>query len=198
MTNSEIEKEFALPESFRVTPERLELWDKEQEALAQKFALPFASMSPSEVARARAQIIVSEGGFSREVLAESYALLGRYDKAIEIEHDENRRAEYAAIWNAVWREDEEWCPCEHFKGAVPTSKQFVREMIWSLKHNKEMPLLRCVGCGTMNVAEMPQHLQAQRAARSKALSLTEGLNRQHAQRTLLAEGHTTEKLLAVK
>ncbi len=44
-------------------------------------------------------------------LAEAYAATGRYDKAAEYEPDEGKRDEYLRIWEAVWKNDGEWCDC---------------------------------------------------------------------------------------
>jgi hypothetical protein len=126
-------------------------------------------------------------------LAEAYALTGAYDLAVAVEPDELKRAEYLAVWNAVWRADEEWCDCP--VTTAGHSQQYVKQEVWSVRDNAFRPLLACVGCGCLNVAHLPKHIAEARAHRATARAITQGLKPDEAKRVLLAHGHTTQKLL---
>lgn len=126
-------------------------------------------------------------------LAAAYAVVGRYDLAAEVEPDEGQRAEYLKIWGAVWRKDEAWCDCP--PPLAGGTHSFVRQNIFSAKHQREMPLLRCAVCGCMNVAPLPAALAEQRRHRAAAQALVGGMKPDEAKRVLTAHKHTAEALL---
>lgn len=132
--------------------------------------------------------------------AEYLATHGRYDLAFEEEPDPQYREHYLAILDAVYREDDEWCKCGPHRGSgehanITVSQQHVAEEVYSLKHAKVMPLLRCGGCGTLNVAALPDHIRELRSHRSKALQIAGHLNPDEAAKKLVSIGHTSAKLL---
>lgn len=130
----------------------------------------------------------------RHQRAERLAIIGRYDLAAGEEPDVTYRDRYLKILEAVWRDDEEWCDCPDHRGSgahagITVSRQHVVEEIWSMKHAAIMPLLRCGGCGTLNVAPLPKHIRDQRLLRVRARQLVEKLNPTEAAVELTKHGH---------
>lgn len=144
---------------------RLIASDKFQKELAQKFNIK--AETPKERERARALIVVQTLNDQfltltldqREQLAEAYASLGEYKIAHELTLNSDRKTEYLQIWDAVYLPDSEWC--EH-----PEKHKFIKDYIFSVKENCEMPLLACNICGTLNVLDAPESLVEARTRRA--------------------------------
>lgn len=207
-------EKWALPERFQLDKERLKAAQEKQREWAAKVSTP-ARLSPSEFARGRAaqqipemedalayvrqqigQAMVSGGEFEelrtaetqiKEDLAQAYADIGRFDKAGEYSVQPEA---YQAIWSAVWGDG---ATCEHWI-LKPFPVYAVRK-IWSLKEDKELPLLRCRICGVITVAPMPRNLEQQRQARQKAMEMVGKLPPDEAKRVLTERGHTSAKML---
>ena len=134
---------------------------------------------------------------------EQLALLGRFDLAAQETPDPRLRDHYLAILDAVWRDDEgdgSWCECGDVHGSgehanLTVSQQYIAEEVFSLKHGKVMPLLRCGGCGTLNVAALPDHVRELRSHRVKALQTAGHLSPDDAAKKLVSVGHTGARLL---
>ena len=103
----------------------------------------------------------------RDRVAEALAMQGKYhDAALEAASPEAKKR-YAEIHAAVWRDDEESCECPETtadpRGAkgqtiqLPTT--YAEEIVYSEKHGREMPLVRCSLCGDANVTRPGAHLQ---------------------------------------
>lgn len=136
---------------------------------------------------------------ARRRLAEALAQMGRYDEAAEVEPDETARAEYQALWEAVWREDEETCPCEPFvDGAIALTHDHIAQEVISAKHdNKLMPAIRCNDCGFINVRPLTHELLQQQRARNAAAGIIEGNSAKHLRQNageLLREFHDRKVL----
>jgi hypothetical protein len=136
----------------------------------------------------------------RHQLAERLAIVGRYDLAAEIEPDPVYQDEYVKILEAVFREDDEWCDCGPLRGSgeyaeIEISQQVVKAEVWSLKHNQMMMLLKCNGCGFLNVASLPNHLKRARSLRVRAQQVAGGMTPEDAAKELQLRGHTTRQLL---
>lgn len=134
--------------------------------------------------------------------AQELALMGRYDLAAQETPDPAYRDHYMKILDAVFRDDGESCECpkevrgsgEHTKISVPS--QHIAEEIYSIKHARLMPVLRCGTCGDLNVADAPRHLLEQRAHRVRAMQIAGTLLPTEAAAKLAAKGHTTEALIS--
>lgn len=135
----------------------------------------------------------------RHQLAERYAVIGRYDLAVQVEPEQPYRMHYLQILDAVWREDAQQCACGDHRSQGAKPKSFTQlvaaQEVWSVKHGGVRPLLVCNECGFMNVADMPAELLRQRDLRARALQLVQHLSPVEARETLRKAGHTAEKLL---
>lgn len=191
-----------LPEALRVTPERLAAFDEAQRELARRVNSPFANLTPSEHARARAAQLIPELAmaldhvekqlgrvFTRKgvehfgeltdaqknlwrQLAEAHAATGRFDEAARYEYDRTEKARYLRWWRAVWRDDEHFCACPRTNAGLP--QFFAVADIFSVKHGREMALVKCGGCRCLNVtsrADILGPIREQRSHRRAALAI---------------------------
>lgn len=215
-----------LPEALRATPERLAEFEAAQRELARRSQSPFANLSPSQSERARAARVIPEleaalkgvekklgkvftaGGaesfeelqeaqkiFWRQ-LAEAHAVTGRYDLAAHYEYDRPEKARHLRVWRAVWRDDGHFCACPATLAGHP--QFFVVADIFSVKHNREMMLVKCSACKCLNVTtsrEVLAPLQEQRAHRRAASAAAANLSPADAAKALRARGHTSRELL---
>ena len=110
-------------------------------------------------------------------LAEALKLQGRYLEAAEAATNEDLKIELIELAQAVDKEDVN-CGCDDFKeqGGYNLPQQNVEMRGHSLKHNGEVPFIRCQNCGELNARPSPTHLTEQRAVRNSDLSDKEKLN----------------------
>lgn len=217
------DEKWKLPKSLQLTPERLLEVDAEQRRLAARAQSPFASLSPREHERARALRLIEElkaeiGPIEKRLgkvftaagatdfdelteaqhdiwrrLAEAHAAVGRYDLAAHYETDRNQKAFYLRVWRAVHRDDSHWCGCPApLNGGTHT---FAKTDVWSVKHGRVMPLLKCSNCNCLNVAALPKELAEQRAHRQSARRIASGMSLEDAANALRARRHTTKELI---
>lgn len=218
-------EKWELPERLRITnPDVLTRANALAAELAVRVASPFGRLSPQEQERASAalmadhlkkdlervnlqitEIVLVDGrdSQSRKLtellearyhisrrLAEAYVSIGRFDLAAEIDPRPESRDEYVEILEAINRDDGEWnCECA-------PGRDFIKREVFSLKHNRMMPMRKCSGCGEMNVAPLPVHIAEQRAHRARARELVADKSPEEAKAILSREGHTTEKLIS--
>jgi hypothetical protein len=130
-------------------------------------------------------------------LSEAYAAQGRFDLAAAHAPDDARRKELEKLWHAVMRPDDEVCgeECRKKFDDDPTllTKERVVHEVWSVKHNRVMPVVAC-HCGEWNARALPAEIGRQRAARSRARTLTEGLKPADAAETLRRARLTTREV----
>ena len=214
---------WTLPEALQATPERLEAFDAAQRELAKRANSPFANLSPSEHARARAarqipelaaalkgvekklgRVFTAEGCEDFEglreaqqnlwrQLAEAHAATGRFDLAAHYEYDRGERARYLRYWRAVLRDDDHFCPCPPTNVGLP--QFFAVADVFSVKHGREMVLVKCAGCKCLNVttkASVLGALREQRAHRRAALATGA---KTPAEEARLLRGRGTKELL---
>lgn len=150
--------------------------DAKQKEWAKDLSSPFFAGSPANKHRAKAMIEIEAltnipedrlTDDSIEILAEKYAVIGRYDLAAQVTKKKASVELYEKYWSAVWLDDSKWC--EH-----PASAKYIREYIFSLKENKDMPLLACNICGTWNVKDAPPELVRARQMRSEVRAAVQG------------------------
>jgi hypothetical protein len=111
--------------------------------------------APEHVATAAAQ------------LAEALAAQGHFSDAATLHPQSEQAKRYQAIASAIERDDTEPpCPCpadnrtDEASGRpilLPTEN--ITEMVFSLRHNRLMPVVQCLHCGDMNVKPAPAHLE---------------------------------------
>lgn len=165
-----------IPVWLRRTPEQQAKDDAYQQELRQAMG-PGRRPSPTErhLIRAQAVRISAEAHLNHLTtmedpdpthienalgqLAEAVADQGYFTDAAKIHPNPARQEQYAAIAAAVERDDDDPpcnCPIEH-KLDQQTNRQvlepiqIVQKMVYSQKHRKLMPLIKCVKCGDMNV-----------------------------------------------
>lgn len=95
--------------------------------------------------------------FELNRMAEGYALQGDYLTALMFVKDEDKKAEYQAVQDAIMRPDDETCPCEKDgKGtnaagkAVKFSTMFIKDTFYSQHHGQVVNLWKCSTCPFMN------------------------------------------------
>jgi hypothetical protein len=216
-----------LPTALQLTsPEKLAEAEAAQRDLARTSPSPFANLSPASAARGRAARVIPEledalkrvekqmgrvftagGAESFEELqeaqkviwrqlAEAHAATGRFDRAAHYEYDPAEKYRYQRIWRAVWRRDDYFCGCPPTNAGHP--QFFVVADIFSVKHGREMVLVKCGACKCLNVTtnrEVLKPLQEQRAHRKAAAALVGGAAPADAAKTLRIRNHTTRELL---
>jgi hypothetical protein len=214
-----------LPKPLQINADNLKDFEAALLALVRRSQSPFANLSPSEHARARAARHVEELTAQLKVierklgkvftargvehfdelsdaqkviwrqLSESHAVTGRFDLAAHYAYDRAEAARLLRIWRAVWRDDAHFCSCPRTLAGLP--QFFAVGDIWSVKHNREMILVKCAGCRCLNVttrAEVLAPLKEQRAHRRAALATGAKTPAEEA-RLLGARNHTTKGLL---
>ncbi len=185
----ELEDEpYKIPENFRVSVNKTDAKafrrlldsDEFQQQLAEKFQIK--AETPKERERRRAFITINTlrqqklSADQKEQLAEAYATLGEYEIAAKISKNKDRKSEYNAISKAVWLPDDEWC--EHIE-----AKKYIKEYVFSVKEGKEMPLLACAVCRTLNVTDSPESLKnAQNKRAAIVRNIPKGLSIDEAKR----------------
>ena len=95
----------------------------------------------------------------RDYLAEAYATVGNYELASKTTKDADKKKEWKAAHNAVWRDDNETCKCPPIKTVeivdgkaqqIDHSQEFTVGTIFSHKLNDFQRLVKCNSCGHMN------------------------------------------------
>lgn len=164
-----------LPKKFAISPELLAQNDARQKEWRESFG-SFAQASPRQRARSRALLTRDNYEATGKdhllpdqlaELAEAYAELGRFDIAAETSLTPAMRGHYAEIWEAVLRDEADWC--EH-----PEQHQYAERDVFSVKLDADVHLLRCNICGLRNVAPLPDHIAKGREKRARARELYSG------------------------
>lgn len=166
-----------LPKKFRASLDPtdesgsalLRLNDEVQKELGSVVNSPFATGTPLQTQMQKALVTIDAYSHSDnhnkgsiELLAEAYATVGQYDTAAELAEG-HKKAEYQRYRDALDAE-----PCGH-------DDLFVKQYIFSLKDNKEMPLLECTECGQWVVMPLTPELQARKSARDQHKGMTRGM-----------------------
>lgn len=145
----------ALQESLRTARGRVHHTPEERQLLRAR-AIEIAAL---------ANLAVDDRPEVRAQLADAWADQGRFDEAAKIHPNVDRQRRYTEIAQAIERDDDETCPCEDQTVMDVTQNknvvvyaQNIDKMVYSRKHRKLMPLVRCA-CGDLNVRPAPVHLQ---------------------------------------
>lgn len=182
-------KSYPIPEKFRasidLTDEAafalLQKNDAEQKVLSERVNSPFTKTSPLGVQRQKAAITIKNllqvqqfqplVDAQIEQLAEAYAFTGRYDLAAET--SKVNSAHYEAIWEAVFKDDGDWC-------SHGSRHQYVSDHVYSIRDQKEHVLLKCNMCRHLNVMAKPDHLVQKSQGRAVHNGKTGKMNIQQA------------------
>lgn len=167
-----------IPERFRASLdaadkaayELLAANDREQKELAERVNAPFQSHSPKDRMRSNALVTIREYEEIKdsiqlfphqiEELSEAYAAVGQYEKAAKTTTDTAKRDEFTKIHQAVWLDDEDWC--DHAGGS-----KYIKDYVWSIREQSEMPLMACNLCNIWNVKDAPERLLNAQKARAR-------------------------------
>lgn len=180
--------DFPLPKFLELTPERLAQNEENQRAWRETAGS--LSRNPILEQKTRAVLIEKDARASIETilnepdgddpgqperqqnalrhqkarLSEALAIQGRYDEAAGHEPNPRKAKEWQDIWEAVWRDDKEDCPCPAYRieGTQKLLNHTQAAKIYSLKHGRDMALLKCHACGFMNVKTLTPELIEQR------------------------------------
>lgn len=176
----EVAEKWELPIALRLDPSNpdhqalLAQAERQQQAWEAKSAKPFASQSPVDLERSHALIKIKSKeaalvGMSLDdpgycnltaQLGEAYATIGRFDKAAEVDARPAYRREYLSLWNALMRDDGETCECQ--TRPRQTHERTTREQeVWSIRHNRAMPIMKCPLCGHRNITGLHSHVAVQ-------------------------------------
>lgn len=186
---------WGIPERFRASTDMtdeaafalLQRNDAAQKELGERINAPFAQNTPLERQMSKAGITIETlnavresqelTGYQIESLAEAYATIGRYDLAADTTADAAKKATYETYWAAVFRPDDEWCP-------HPEQHKYVKEQIYSIKEQKEMPILACNVCRCLNVADSPAKLAEESDTRTRVRAETKGMTQEQVKKHL--------------
>ena len=104
-------------------------------------------------------------------LAEALADQGRFSEAAATHPDAKRAKELRKIQEAIERDDAEICDCKPEEVNDPVSNKKLRlplenvvDEVFSPKHKRMMPLIRCNKCGDLNVKALTPELTRRQAA----------------------------------
>lgn len=92
----------------------------------------------------------------RSRLSESLAAQGRYDEAAAVEPNARKAAELTAVWEAVQADGISDCtdPAYRTSGSRKLSNRVHIRDVFSLKRQREMPLIRCSICKRLTVTDL--------------------------------------------
>lgn len=179
-----------------LTPDKLEAAALEQRRLAEVVNSPYSNKSPQDIQRFNAGIIIKEteamlaitpklSAPAREQYAEALAEVGYFEHAAKVTKDKDKRQYFKEIWKAVLRPDHEKCKClkTDFNG-VRKNNLYAESEVWSHKHNKRMPVVKCNTCGHRNVTALPESIQKERDIRKRNLSYVTGKTHEDAKKIL--------------
>lgn len=184
MAKTDEEKPRRLPKKYRAStdPKDTAAFDLlqandelQRERLGEAINAPYLNNTPLERARSKAFItidsLIASGDLADpdvvERLAESYATVGRYDLAASI--TAKHKSLYEQYWAAVWLDDFSWC--NH-----ADQQKNIKEYVFSVKENREMPLLHCVECNTWNVLDASFHNKEQIKREADIREATKGMD----------------------
>jgi|ERR1051326_74501 hypothetical protein len=142
--------------------------------LTHLYADPAAN--PAHVAQAEAQ------------MAEALAMLGDFTTAAEMHPSPEHGAHFRAIANAIDRDDAELpCHCpltekhdEQSNRKIHEQHTIISEHVFSPKHGRLMPVVKCAKCGSMNVRPAPAHLNERARGIGEALREARAKGARHA------------------
>lgn len=171
-----------------LTPEKLEAAQQEQRRLAESVNSPYANKSPQDIQRFNAWIIVREveemlkslsldelSPPAREQYAEALAETGHFGTAARVTKDGAKREFYDDLWQAVLKDDDDICTCPKTDfGGVKKNNRFAEAEVWSHKHDRMMPVIRCNTCGHQNVTALPASIAKERDTRKRNVAFTTG------------------------
>ena len=211
-----------LPKWLVLTPERIAVI-KEQQQLLRAEAESRGRLSPqarrlqlglAHETSARAEVEMLEAELAekrtsnrkgksarlhiaRARLAEALAHQGRYNEACDYAAGD-QRAEYFELWAAVWSDDHETCPCEPaIHEGLALTHDHVSQEVFSVRHNKLLPAIKCNHCGFLNVRPLTHELQQLQKLRQRSLALIHGRTPEdllHNAHEILASLHDRETL----
>jgi len=104
-------------------------------------------------------------------LADALADQGRYEEAAVTHPAKSRAKEYLAIHAAIERPDSDICSCSPKEIRDPASGKTLRipthnkvEDVYSQKHKRMVPLVRCSSCPHLNAGILPESLKQREQA----------------------------------
>jgi hypothetical protein len=197
MVNDYTEEKWNLPEAL-LSPEKIAEAAAAQKELALRVNSPYANKSSADIQRFNAGILITETekmleaipladlhSTTREQYAEALAETGQFDKAAEITNDPQKAEYYNSIWNAVWLDDAGQCDCpQKVFGQEKRNNLFAEAQVWSLKHNREMSVVKCGSCGHRNVRPLPDSIRKEREIRKRNVQLTTGRSHEEAKQII--------------
>lgn len=137
------------------------------------------------------------------LLAEALAVCGNYEEALLVlpKHRVDLRREFEKVYRAIERPDDERCgeECKRAFEADPTklTAESVERYVFSVKHGRLLPMVRCTSCGDLNVRVADGDLAKQIQARSRATELTKGKRAEDVPRILTEAGLTSKQIFKI-
>lgn len=185
------EQKYDIPDGLdyeKFTSEQRQAVELEQKRLAEVVNSPFSNKSAKDIERFNAGIIIREmkdilkavpieqmPDIARDIYAEALASTGCFSDAAKVVCCEDKKAFYESIIEAIDKDDAARCECNADKtGDRYINPRYVEAEVWSNKHGKQMPVIRCNKCGHRNVQPLPKAIADERAIRAKVRSYTSG------------------------
>lgn len=163
------EKPQRIPKKYRVSLDPndvagyalLQESDEQQKDLAKRIPTPFKSIRGSYRNKAwvtirsilEARLHAPLDDLHTEVLAESWAIVGHYEHARDTTKDKQKAEVYQRYVDAVNLPDDE--DCKH-----PDKHKFIKEYIWHVGRNTEVPLRVCGKCSVWNITDTSDEITA--------------------------------------
>lgn len=95
-------------------------------------------------------------GRLKEMLGDAIADQGRLEEAFEVTSSDERATQYKRRLEAVMKDDDTDCKCKPEEG---TEKHRVVDEIFSIKHNRIVPLVECCSGKHLNAGKIPEEIQ---------------------------------------
>lgn len=162
-----------LPDFLKRTDEQKAEDAERQAVLAREYG-PRTRLTPEErliqhaagrekVARAELDSMTKEDmkdrervGRLKEMLGDAVADQGRLEEAFEVTSSDERAAHYKRTLEAVMKDDDTDCNCKPEDGQ---DKHIVVDEIFSIKHNRIVPLVACCSGKHLNAGKVPEEIQ---------------------------------------
>jgi len=191
------DKKYDIPDSLnweKFTDEQKAAVELEQRRLAEVVNSPFSNKTAKDIERFNAGIIIEETQqilqaipldempeIVRDTYAEALASVGKFGEALSAVCCSEKQAFYEAVIKAIDIDDAERCECNAEKvGDRYINPRYVEAEVWSVKHGKQMPVIRCNKCGHRNVQPLPKSIADERAMRAKVRAYTTGKSHEEA------------------
>lgn len=151
--------------------------------------------------KAERKTLVQRLNHFAKMLAEALATCGSYEEALMVlpRAEVRLKKEYEAIRRAIEKPDHlrcgKDCAAAFQQNPSLVTRERIHAFVYSKRHGKVMPAVKCGACGDLNVRALDGALARRHAARKQADKLIAGMEPDRARQTLIDAGLTAERIL---